>query len=162
MSQKNRISIEPSPAIVKQVIEHIVTAHDLLKPYLQGLSAEERLVLPKMSDKTVAFVDKTNNYANSHNDFAPRFLNVPELGKDVTAVKTLKPILDVLATLHSDVDDTVLLCGSEAYAASRIYYNSVVYAAKQGTASAKPIMDDLSKRFPGTPRKKADKADEGK
>jgi hypothetical protein len=154
MSQQNRISINPDPAVLQEAINFIVKAHDLLKPWLQSLSTEQRKGTAKMSDKTLAFVEKTDNYVKSHADFSPKFLDIVEMAKDLAAVKALKPVLDVLSTLYSDVDDTVLLCGSEAFAASRIYYNSVVYAAKQGVESAKPIAEDLSKRFPGTPRKK--------
>jgi hypothetical protein len=157
MGQQNRISIEPNLDVVKESIENVAKAHTLLKPYLQALANDERQSLPKMSDKTVSFVEKTDNYTLSHGEFSPAFLDVVEMAKDLGAVKILKPLLDVLASFHSDVDDTVLLCGSEAFAASRIYYNSVVYAAKQGVTSAKPIAEDLAKRFPGTPRKTKDK-----
>jgi hypothetical protein len=158
MSQQNRISIEPKQTVIDEAIANIVKAYTTLKPYLQGLSKDERLSLTKMSDKTVAFVDKSGNYVKSHKDFVPPFLDVAEMGKDLDAVRMLKPLRDVLATFYSDVDDTVLLCGSEAFAASRIYYNSVTYAAKQGVEAAKPIAVDLAKRFPGTPRKKKEKA----
>lgn len=157
MSQQNRISIEPKQAVVDEAIADIAKAYTTLKPYFQGLSKDERHSLLKMSDKTVAFVDKSDNYVKSHKEFVPPFLDVVEMNKDLTAVKVLKPLRDLLATFHSDVDDTVLLCGSEAFTASRIYYNSVAYAAKQGVESAKPIAADLAKRFPGTPRKKKEK-----
>lgn len=157
MAQQNRISIEPNMAAVKEAITNVTNAHSLLKQYLQALTKKERKSLTKMRDKTLAFVEKTDNYTQSHAEFSPAFLDVTELAKDLGAVKVLKPLLDVIASFHSDVDDTVLLCGSEAFAASRIYYNSVVYAAKQGVTSAKPIAEDLAKRFPGTPRKAKDK-----
>jgi hypothetical protein len=157
MGQQNRISIEPSMAVVKEAIGDVTKAYTILKPYLQALAKDERQSLPKMSDKTVSFVEKTDNYTQSHGEFSPAFLDVPEMAKDLGAVKVLKPLLDVLASFHSDVDDTVLLCGSEAFAASRIYYNSVVYAAKQGVQAAKPIAEDLAKRFPGRARKTKDK-----
>lgn len=56
--------------------------------------------------------------------------------------------------LASDLDDTLMLCGSEAYAGARYYYNSVSYAARQGNISAKPITEDLAMRYPGVKRKK--------
>ena len=40
-----------------------------------------------------------------------------------------------------------MMAGSEAYIASLSYYNSVKMAAKLNVPGAKPIYDDLKKRF---------------
>lgn len=158
MSQDNRISVVIPQQVIDDVLANIKKASDGLKPYLQGLTDEERQTLAKMGDKTLPFVSKSYAYCGSNADFAPNFLDIAELGKDLGTADALTPVMNALEVLRSDVDDTVLLCGNEAYTGARYYYNSVSFAAKNGNTSAKPIAEDLAKRFPGVKRKKDEKA----
>ncbi|MBU2494672.1 MAG: hypothetical protein KJ571_18780 [Bacteroidetes bacterium] len=114
-----------------------------------ALSADERKNLAKMSDKTIPFVEKTLNYAESDPEFAPAYLNVDELKIDMKAVGQLKAFFLPLEQLNANLDDTILLAGSEAYVAALAYYNSVKQAAKMNVLKAKTIYEDLSQRFPG-------------
>lgn len=157
MSQDNRISLTIPQQVIDDVLANIKKASDSLRPYLQGLTDEERQTVAKMGDKTLPFVSKSFGYCSSNAEFAPNFLDVAELGKDLGTAETLTPILNALEVLRSDVDDTIMLCGSEAFAGARYYYNSVSFAAKNGNTSAKPIAEDLAKRFPGVKRKKDEK-----
>ena len=154
MSQDNRISVTIPQQVIDEVISNIKKSADLLKPYLQGLTHEERQSLAKMGDKTLPFVSKSYAYCGSNAEFAPNFLDINEMGKDLSTTETLTPVLNALEVLRSDVDDTVMLCGNEAFSGARYYYNSVTFAAKNGNTSAKPIAEDLAKRFPGVKRKK--------
>ena len=154
MSQDNRISVNIPQQVIDEVLSNIKKSGDLLKPYLHGLTAEERHSLAKMGDKTLPFVSKSYTYCGSNAEFAPNFLDIPELGKDLGTAETLTPVLNAVEVLRSDLDDTVMLCGNEAFTGARYYYNSVTFAAKNGNTSAKPIAEDLAKRFPGVKRKK--------
>ena len=58
-----------------------------------------------------------------------------------------------LSRIADRVDDSLLLSGSQAYAAALAYYQSVKAAAKLGQPGAAVIADDLSERFPGRPTK---------
>jgi len=87
MSQNNRISINIPDAVLLDAKKNIENATTALKPFLQGLSADERKSLPKMRDKTIAFVDKADSYANSNAEFAPNFLDIAEMGFDLQAEK---------------------------------------------------------------------------
>lgn len=154
MSQQNKISVEIPEAIESKVKSLLDEVTQNLNPFLIGLSKAERKSLPKMSDKTVAFVDKAVSYSASNKEFAPDFLDIAEMNKDINLVKTLKPVFDKVAQLYSDLNDTMMLAGSEAYLGARYYYKLVGFAASQGNVSAKPIAEDLSARFPGGGRKK--------
>ena len=147
MSQDNRVSITIPPTLITQALDHLNQFSALMMPYLTGLSVEDRKTMVKMSDGTLAFVEKTGLFAKSNPEFSPNFLDVNEMIKDLEAATALKPIFDAAAIICSNVEDTMMLCGSEAYLGARYYYNSVSYAAKQGNLSAKPIAEDLSKRF---------------
>ena len=152
--QKNRLSgalTQNDQDRIKSFLEEISI---ILKPFIQGLSLEERQALPKMSDKTIPFGDKVVSYCDSNPEFVPNFLDKVELKKDLSLLKVLKPIWDAVSVLHSDIDDTMMLAGSEAYDGARYYYHTVKFAAEKGNAAAKPIAEDLAKRFPGTRSKR--------
>jgi len=59
----NRISLSLPEADMKAVREAVQVLQDKLLPHLITLAPEERRQLPKMGDKTVAFVLKAVNYA---------------------------------------------------------------------------------------------------
>jgi hypothetical protein len=110
--------------------------------------------MPKMSDKTLAFVTKATNYCESNPEFAPGYLDVQELKKDLQLAADLKIILDQVTQLQRLVEDTMMQAGSEAYIAALVYYNNIRAVARHGAADAVPIYEDLSARFPGRPRGK--------
>jgi hypothetical protein len=147
MSSDNRVSIQIPLADLTKVLEAIKVAEQLLKPYLISLSPDERKELPKMSDKTTPFVEKALEYAESNPEFAPPYMNVPELKIDLNAVYDLTKIFRAIAQLYDNISDTTMLSGSEAYVAALTYYNSIKQAAKLNVPGAKPIQEDLKKRF---------------
>ncbi|HEY9662530.1 MAG TPA: hypothetical protein V6C65_29085, partial [Allocoleopsis sp.] len=52
-------------------------------PFLIDLNADERKTLPKMGDKSRAFVSKALEVATQNLDFLPRSFDLEELRKDV-------------------------------------------------------------------------------
>jgi len=155
MSTANRVTAEIPPAIITDVTSKLNEVRKLLEPYLEALTPEERKSLPKMSDKTIAFASKTETYTSSNPAFTPGFMEVNDFVTDMKVIRQLKPLLDICEQLTTNIDDTALLAGSEAYLAALMYYNSVKLAAKNALPDAKPVYDDLSVRFPGIKRKKA-------
>ncbi len=153
MSQENRISIQISVDDLTKIEGAIKTLQDVLTSHLIALTPDERHELPKMSDRTIPFVEKGLNYAQSNPDFAPRYLDINELKIDLEAVKTLTKILRPLEQLLSGLSDAILLSGSEAYTAALAYYSSVKGAVKRNVPDAKPIYEELSKRFPKRTKK---------
>lgn len=87
---------------------------------------------------------------------APTSIQPAELDVDLKAYETLRQIRQVAAPTVEMLDDTMLLCGSEAYVAVLAFYNYLKGAAKMGVPGAKTIYDDLSARFPGRTSKKTD------
>ena len=134
MSKENQVSIEISPADLKTVLEAVKLVETILKPYLIALTPTERRKKTKMGEKTVSFVEKITEYAVTNPEFKPAFMNAEDL---------LRP----LAQLASTLDDTILLSGSEALMTSLMYYASIKQANKSNVPNAKPIYDDLKKRY---------------
>lgn len=153
MSTPNRINVSIPPAIIADALAKLKEVVKLLEPYLESLTVEERKTIPKMSDKTVAFVTKTEAYTDTNLEFAPAYMEIPAFKNDIALVTDLKDLLDIVTQLAGNIDDTSMLAGSEAYIAALLYYNSVKGAVKAGQPNAKPIYEDLAKRFPGPKRK---------
>lgn len=147
MPQENLVSIAISESD-KQVIEDAIQiVKDKLRPVLVALGPADRRALPKMSDRSVPFVQKALEYATSNPQFAPAFIDIPEMEKDVQAVSDLTHFFRSIAELHEHLDDTIMLAGSEAYVAALALYNSVKVAAKLNQQGAEPIYNDLKQRF---------------
>ena len=93
------------------------------------------------------FFDIMETYAKDDDQFLPPFVKQEKLEKDWIVVKSLMPILRDLQQLGSNLDDTIMVAGSEAYVGALSYYNSVKYGARVNIADAKIIYEDLRKRF---------------
>ncbi len=145
----NRISVSIPDDVITQVTTALNQVRTLLQPYLQSLTIDERHDLPKMSDKSFSFVSKVHDYSNSNPEFNPAFLDAVEFQKDFSTALALKPVFSFCEQLCGNIDDTMLLAGSEAYQAALAYYAGVQIAAKTGQHNAKPIYEDLHQRFAG-------------
>jgi PHD/YefM family antitoxin component YafN of YafNO toxin-antitoxin module len=154
MSTPNRVTQVIPPEVIAAVTANFNAIKDALQPFIQGLTPEERKTIPKVSNKTISFVTKSDSYTETNANFAPVFMDVKDFSVDVQVLNQLKPLLDMSEQIFSNIDDTLMLAGSEAYLAALMYYNSVKFAAKSGLPDAKPIYEDLSERFPGVKRKK--------
>ena len=147
MSTNNQISVEIPRTVLDEVSQKLQECKTALAPYLQALTADQRKSLFKMGDKTVATVQKVKTYLNTNPEFAPAYMNQEEFLKDEAVVTGLSPLANLAQQLASDVEDTIMLAGSEALIAAMLYYGTTKEAANKGVTTAKPIYDDLSQRF---------------
>jgi hypothetical protein len=88
----NLVSVQIPPKDQAAIMQKLGELEVLLKPYLVALTAEERRVLPKMSDGNAPFVDKALQHAQANPTLAPAFLDVNELEVDLKAVDDLSKI----------------------------------------------------------------------
>lgn len=147
MSNENVVSIQIPVEDQKTLSKKLQEINALLKPFLIALQPAERQALPKMSDKTIPFVEKVLEYTQSNPEFTPSYLQVEEMEIDIQAVEDLRKLYREVEQLCKNLDDTIMLSGSEAYAAALAYYNSVKQASKMNVPGAKSIFEDLSQRF---------------
>ena len=102
-----------------------------------------------MSDKTISFVKKALDYSKANPQFKPPYTDFDELELDLAAYEDLLEIYRKVESLSSQISDTMILCGSEAFVACLSFYNSVKMGVKMNISAAKPIYEDLKTRFPG-------------
>jgi len=141
---ENRVSGALSQADRDAVLGAISTIKEKL-PFLIDLTPEERKYLPKMGDKSQAFVRKALEVAQQNQDFLPRSFDVDEMRRDVELFEALYPALLAINQLQELLDDTVLEVGSEAYAAALVVYNGAKSAGKG--AGLDGALDEMGKRF---------------
>jgi hypothetical protein len=140
----NKVTTKLSAADREAVMEAISTIRQKL-PFLIDLSTEERKALPKLGDKSRAFVSKALEIAAQNPDFLPRSFDLDEMRRDMELFEALYPILLSLTQLQELVDDTSVAVNSEAYAAGLLVYN---YAKASGKgAGLDSMVDDLGRRF---------------
>jgi hypothetical protein len=147
LASGNRISFAPTEEKKQAIHAAIRLLQETLKPLLVDLSVDERRALPKMGSKTVEFVGKALNYARESPQFNPSFVDVDEFARDLAAVQELLALQRPLSMLADMVEDSVMLSGSEAYAAALSYYRAVKAAALLGQPGATLIAEDLGLQF---------------
>jgi len=145
---ENKISFvisEEAKANINKAMETIMQN----LPVLVNLKAADRRTLPKMGDKSFAFVSKAYEYAIQNPKVIPAFLDMAEFEKDTIGTSELKKVLIPLRQLVEKLDDTTLLSGSEALSAALVFYTSLKGAARAGEPGMKTVYADLQSRYPG-------------
>ncbi|GAB3831244.1 hypothetical protein [Hymenobacter jeollabukensis] len=140
-------------------LQKVQAALDVIKtelgPLLISLTPDERKSMLRMGDKTVAFVQKTTDYATTNPGFVPAFVSLDELKQDAAGLAALAPILRQLEQLSLDTDSTLMVAGSEAYTNALTIYNYIKFQANNHQQGAQAAFDDLKSRFAAQGQRKA-------
>jgi hypothetical protein len=152
----NPISATLSQEDRDAIAQAVVTIKTRL-PFLIDLVGDQRSTLPKMGDKSRAFVSKALEVASQNSDFLPRSFDVEEMRKDIALYEDLSGVLMTLAQLQDLIDDTCLVVGSEAYTAALTIYN---YAKSNGQSAngLEPLVEEMAQRFRRTRKTKVEAA----
>jgi hypothetical protein len=148
----NRIDATLSQADRQDVLDAINTIRTKL-PFLIDLTTEERRFLPKMGDKSQAFVTQALTVAEQNPDVLPRSFDVAEMRRDVELAEALRPVMTALTQLQELVEDTYLEIGSEAYTSALMIY-SYMRAGGKG-AALDEAASQLGQRFARKTKKAA-------
>ncbi len=102
----NRVSATLSTADREAVMTALCVIRERL-PFLIDLTTAERVILPKLGDKTQPFVRKAVDIALQHPELLPAgFLD--EMRKDAQLLDGLSPIRLAIDLLQKQIDDTVV------------------------------------------------------
>ncbi|MBF9219483.1 hypothetical protein [Hymenobacter ruricola] len=134
-------------AVLADALKKIRDARAALAPYLHPLTTEQRQELPKMGDKTLAFVTKMAGYAQNLPSLMPSYLDVTGLLIDAATSNDLLEVYQELDGFTLDVDSTRMIAGSEGYTASLIGYGALQGAAKTNQPGAQAAVAELAPRF---------------
>ena len=150
---QNNYEFTIDPAVLQEINDAISVINQKLVPLLVALTPDERRELPKMGDKTLAFVTKAVEFMQEYPDLMPRYIEVASAIADFQAVQTLLPLNSQFANLEQLTSDSSMLSGSEAYAATLQFYNAVKLQAKENVPGAETVYNELKARFPRTRKK---------
>ncbi len=140
----NHVSGTLSATDQKAVLDAIKTIREKL-PFLIDLTPEERRNLPRMGDKTRAFVERAFEVANANDGILPRSFDLPEFQADAELLRVMYPVAQAIEQLNEFVDDTMLALGSDAYTAALLVYQSAKLSGNGGALDAQ--LDALGQRF---------------
>lgn len=126
----------------------VLAALEIVKtklPFLVDLSPDERRSLPKMGDKSVAFVQAALAVAEQNPNILPPAFNLAAFRKDVALMTTAQPVADKIKQLAELMDDTMVALGTDAYTAALVVYQMAQLAGKgQGLDQ---LLDAMGQRF---------------
>lgn len=142
---QNRISATMAQADKDAVMAAIKTLSDKM-PFLIDLGPDERKALPKLGDKSRAFVEKALEIATQNPGFLPRDFDIEEFRKDVTIFTDLSSVRQALSKVFDLVEDSMMVAGSEAYIAALMVYN-IAKSKNIGTEGLDSTIDELGQRF---------------
>ena len=148
MSQENQISTVIPAETLADIQAKLNALNASLSNYLLfNLTPSDRLELNKMGDKTIAFVQKSLEYAESNPTLVPAYLDITEAKKDFALTQEMNNILKQISTLQRAIEDTTMVAGSEAYNAALVFYNSVKGASRVNVPGSEAVYNDLQQRF---------------
>lgn len=154
MSLSNRISAEITPDQLAAIGAAFQQLKTLLDPILTiNLTAEERRYNLKASDKTLAFVNKTLDYAAQNPALVPVYIDLNEARRDNKLAADLNSVSQLVSTLLRAIEDAGMVAGGEAYEAALVIYHSIKGASRSNMPGVQTMYDDLKQRFPSRGRK---------
>lgn len=145
MSKEDRVSAE----ITEETLANVTAAFDLIiekLPFLLDLTTEQRKALPKFGDKSIAFVNKSFEFAKENSEVLPARLNLEEFGRDVRLYNQLFKIDHKAKTISNMIRDTYLQVGAEAFSTALAVYSNLKIN-KDLFEGSELVLEELSKRF---------------
>jgi hypothetical protein len=99
-----------------------VSAVQATFPFAVALTDDERRVLPKLGDRSLAFVEKALEAAKARPKLIPEAVNIEAFERDLALYKQAGEVARSLAAVTRSVQDTQMVAGSEAFQAALIVY----------------------------------------
>lgn len=143
---QNRIDAVLSATDRDKILDSISQIRALL-PFLINLTPEERRELPRMGDKSRAFVLASLNLAEEDDSFLPRSFDKAEMRRDEDLFVSLTVIYTALAILFEKLQDTMLLTGSDLYVAALEIYDAAKRKGGSDSGGLDQLLDALGQRF---------------
>lgn len=144
----NRLNTTMADADIADVKKSVANIYAKM-PFLIGLTTDERVALPKINEGNKIFVGDSINALVNNAALLPPYLNVNDIKNDLTLYEQLDELEGLALQLVEKIQDTRMLCGSEAYASSLTAYRLFEAAANAGLPGTDSIYNALKQRFAG-------------
>ena len=143
----NLISTEINPQSIKEIVDLIKDIKNKM-PYLINIDSSSQLLLPKLKEEHLQFVEKCLDHAKNVPAIVPNYIEISEFEKALKFFNELQVVYNDLTNLTELVKSTITVSGSDAYVAAISIFNSVRRQTNNDTISEiHSIHLDLSKAF---------------
>lgn len=139
MPQQNLVAGTLSDANKQAVLDAIATIRSKL-PFLISLSDDERRSLPKMGDKSVAFMQKGYEFAQQNTDKLGADFGMADYTQDYNLEAQLREVEAALGQLSEEIGDTMIALRSDLMVRSNF-----VYALMKVLGKSSGAFDDMRK-----------------
>jgi hypothetical protein len=140
---------------LQEITRRLTELQNLIAPFVTPLTPHERHILPKMGEKSLAFVEKCCEFSQNNPSIRPNYLDMGEFETDFKDAHGLFVAVNMAAQVLENLSDTQMCAGSEAFHASLLFYHSAKTAAANDVAGAKAVYEELRKRFPHRRRRES-------
>ena len=144
---ENRNNTPLPPVTVTDVLKKLDDARALLAGFIITLTPKQRQEIPKMGDKSLAFVTKAAELTVPNAALVPTYVDADALRLDANTAAQLGPVIQRLEGLLYDVESTQMIAGSEGYTSALLVYGAFQQAARAAQPGAQAAVDDLKQRF---------------
>lgn len=127
-----------------------------LDPIMIALREEDRRTLLKMGVASKPFVERTLDFMHSNPEFISPLINTEEMRANFDFIQTLTPIFRECKQITRNIDDTLMLLGSDVMTSANTFYGSVKHAKRMRIPNATPIFEELQQRYLQKPNKGLD------
>lgn len=122
---------------------------NILSPFMQALTPEERQRIPKMNVANKSFVADAVIVLKGNPDFIPAYLEAEKVENDYRLYEQLDEFLAMAESISEKLSDTQMVAGSEAYLSALATYRLTAAASLAGINGADSANERLAARFDG-------------
>jgi len=140
--------------VLTETLNKLNEINSMLSPYLLTITKDEKKSLAKMGNKSLAFVTEAHQFSKQYPNLRPAFMTQEEFDTDMADATGLLPITSNVVKLLSQLDDTSVVAGSEAYNHALMFYNNTKLAAKNGVPGAQKVLNELKACYPRKRKRK--------
>ncbi len=149
----NSLSFSNSQAsLTNNQMQTLKSIYDSLQQILQfekGLSPREVNRLMRLSRENLLFVDDSTDAIDQLPELCPRFLDPIQVTNEANYFNQLRFLEQLHQQAGAALKDMRLILGDKCFRSGLLIYNSVKSAAQAGYPKARPIYEQMRKRFDG-------------
>ena len=151
MSSQNLVSAQLAAQALTDIIAAVATIRTNL-PFLLNLNEAQRKQLQNVTEASQGIVEATINFVAQHPEALTGNFNTVEFNKDAALLAPFQKVASLIATLATDVDDTLRGLHSDLYAETLDVYAAAKVGNRAGAYN--DYINTVKTRFATGPRKK--------
>lgn len=149
MAINNMISIEFTPAELKQIDDALTKLEAIFKDKAVQLTPQESQRYGRLGNQTENWSNMVYADSKTATNLVPSFIDQKEWAKDEIARDQLSARITRLESITQQILDTNRMIGFDVYQTCLTVYNNCKYLSTQNVPGAKAYYEKWSAQFPG-------------